>query len=262
MKRAAVALIGLVRVVSAQPSSTPTTAPTTSSTPTTAPTSSPTTPAASPTSVEDAEPKLSLPTEEDRAAWTRPGFRLELGLTYGQFVGLRGAPSGRLLGPKIRAGLRLDQDWSVLLSFEYTGASKTGGLSGLRFAGTIDPTWHVTRALSLAAGFGFGGIVEGRTTRMDPDPLPDTLESSYTFPDASHPVASCSGVGATGLARADYGYVIGPRASLHVALEAIGQWTLCTEDHGRVEPDTGQAIERRQYWPHTGGTLTFGIMWR
>lgn len=211
---------------------------------------------------EDAPPKLSLPTEEDRVAWTRPGFRLELGMTYGELYGLRGAPSGRLLGPKIRVGLRLDEDWSLLMSFEYAGASRTAGLSGLRFAGTLDPTWHVTRALSLAAGFGFGGIVEGRTTRVDADPLPDTLESSYTFPDASRPIASCTGVGVAGLVRADYGYVIGPRSSFHVALEAIGQWTGCTDDSGRVEPDTGQAIERHQWWPHAGGTLTLGIMWR
>src|SRR5690242_19926676 len=61
-------------------------------------------------SEEDAPPKLSLPTEADRAAWTRPGFRLELGLTYGYLHGLRGAPSGRLLGPKLRFGLRLDKD--------------------------------------------------------------------------------------------------------------------------------------------------------
>ena len=45
---------------------------------------------------DDPEPKLSLPTEADRAAWTRPGFRLQLGGGYGQLVGLRGAPDGRL----------------------------------------------------------------------------------------------------------------------------------------------------------------------
>jgi hypothetical protein len=214
------------------------------------------------TSEEDAPPKLSLPTEADREAWTRPGFRLELGLTYGQFHGLRGAPSGRLLGPKLRAGLRLDRDWSLMTSFEYTSAKRSGGLAGLRFAGTLDPTWHATRAFAVAVGFGFAGIVEGGTSRMDASPLPDEITSSYTFPDASHPIASCSGVGAAGLVRGEYSYVLGPRASLRIDAEAIGQWTGCVDDTGNFDPDTGQAIVRRQWWPHVGGTLTLGVMWR
>src|SRR5258706_14355463 len=96
---------------------------------------------------EDGEPRLSLPTESDREAWLRSGFRLALGLTYGSLRGLDGAPSGRLLGPTIRFGIRLDRDWSILASFQYASASAAGGLSGLRFAGTIDPTWHATRHL-------------------------------------------------------------------------------------------------------------------
>jgi hypothetical protein len=214
------------------------------------------------TGEQDAPPKLSLPTEADRAAWTRPGFRLALAAGYGELHGLRGAPSGHLIAATLRAGLRLDADWSLMTSFQYAKASRSGGLSGLRFAGTLDPTWHVTRALSVAAGFGFAGIVEGVTGRTDADPLPDTIESTYTFPDASHPIASCSGVGAAGLVRGEYGYVLGPRAQLSVALEAIGQWTGCVDDSGRVEPDTGATIERHQWWPHAGATLSVGIAWR
>src|SRR5439155_22187542 len=152
---------------------------------------------------------LSLPTAAERAMWRTSGFRLGLGLVYGRLVGLRGAPSGRLIGPTIRIGVRLDENWSVLTSFQYAAASKSGGLSGLRFAGTIDPTWHVTPSLSVALGFGFGGIVEGRTGRMDPPaPPPDT---QYTYPSPSTPISSCSGVGATGLARATYLWILGPR---------------------------------------------------
>lgn len=215
------------------------------------------------TDEEEGPPKLSLPTQEDRDAWQKPGFRLALGMTYGPFYGLRGAPDGSLLGPILRVGVRLDADWSLMTQFEYASASKSGGISGLRFAGTVDPTWHVTPSISLAIGVGFGGIVEGDHARFpEPAPAPDTLESSYTFPDASTPMESCSGVGAAALARAEYAAVMGPRSQFHISLELIGQWTGCVQDTGNLEPDTGQAIERRQWWPHVGGTITAGFAWR
>jgi hypothetical protein len=212
---------------------------------------------------EEGVPKLSLPTEADRVAWQKSGFRLGLGFAYGRLVGVRGAPSGRLLGPVIHVGLRLDPAWSIAATFQYASASARGGLSGLRFAGTIDPTWHVTPSVSLALGVGFGGLVEGRITgRMDVDPLPSTLDTSYTFPNARTPLPSCSGVGAAGLARAEWMYVLGPRSATTLSLEAIGQYTACVAPTGRVEPDTATPIVRRQYWPHTGFALTWGITWR
>ncbi len=219
-------------------------------------------PAAKKAADDDGEAKLSLPTEGDRVAWTRSGFRLGLGLVYGQLVGLRGAPSGRLLGPTIRIGLRLDETWSLVASFQYASAVTPHQLSGLRFAGTLDPTWHATRHLSLAVGFGFGGIVEGRTDRPDVEPFGPSLNSSYTFPDARAPLPSCSGVGAAGLARVEWAYVLGPRAQTVLSFEVLGQWTGCVDDTGMVEPDTGQAIVRRQWWPHTGFTFGWGIAWR
>lgn len=207
--------------------------------------------------------QLSLPTEADRVAWRRSGFRLGLGVLYGQMAGLGGAPSGRLLGVLLRIGVRLDADWSIYTSFQYASASAKGGLSGLRFAGTVDPTWNVTHNLSLSVGFGFGGIVEsGSTGRPEVDPLPSTLDTSYTFPDAKTPLPSCNGVGAAGLARAEYAWVIGPRAKTSLALELLGQDTDCVDPTGRVEPDTAQPIVRRQFWSHVGATLAWGITWR
>jgi hypothetical protein len=222
----------------------------------------PTTTATKKASDDDGEVRLSLPTEADRTAWQNSGFRLGLGVVYGQLMGLRGAPSGALLGATVRVGLRLDEHWSIVTSFEYAQAKSPRGLSGLRFAGTLDPTWHVTPSFSLAVGFGFGGIVEGRTGRMDADPLPSTIDTSYTFPDARTPIASCSGVGAAGLARAEWAYVLGVRTQTSVSLELIGQWTGCVDDTNRIESDTGTAIVRRQWWPHTGFTLGWGIAWR
>lgn len=218
---------------------------------------------ARPALADDGVARRSLPAESDRAAWQRPGFRLALGGGYGQLVGLGGAPSGRLIAAKLRAGVQLDARWSLFASFEYARAAQTGGLSGLRFAGTLDPTYHVTPSLALSIGLGFGGIVEGRRTgRSDAEPLPATLETSYTFPDARDPIASCQGVGVAGLVRAEWGHVLGPRSRFVIAAEAIGQWTGCVNDTNRFEPDTGKAIVRRQYWPHTGGTLSIGVMWR
>jgi hypothetical protein len=211
---------------------------------------------------DDSPPRLSLPTQSDRDAWLRGGFRLNLGLTYGWLAGLEGAPSGRLLGATVRVGLRLDADWSVFASFQYTGASETGGLAGLRFAGTIDPTWHATRHLSLALGLGFGGIVEGFTGRPDIEPRSGAIETSYTFPRPSPPLPSCSGVGVAGLARAEWSFVLGPRTSTGLGLEVLGQWTGCVADTGRVEPDSGQAIVRRQFWPHAGAVGTWSFTWR
>jgi len=210
---------------------------------------------------EEGTPKLSLPTESDRVAWTKSGFRLGLGLDYGRFDGLRGAPSGRLLGPFLHAGLRLDHDWSLLASFAYESASgANGGLSGLRFSGTIDPTWQVTRALSLAFGFGFGGIVEGKGARTDNAPMNNDV--SITIPSANPPVGSCSGVGATGLVRAAYSWVLGPRTSTDVEVEVLGQYTSCIDKTGFLEPDSAQPIQRTQYWPHVGFTVGWGFMWR
>jgi len=218
--------------------------------------------AAAPAKDDEGPPRFSLPTQSDRDAWLGGGFRLSLGFTYGRLVGLEGAPSGRLLGATVRVGLRLDAAWSVFASFQYNGADAPGGLSGLRFAGTIDPTWHATRHLSLALGLGFGGIVEGFSGRPDPDPLPGAIDTSYTFPKPSPPLPSCSGVGVAGLARAEWAFVLGPRTATSLGLEVLGQWTGCVQDTGRVEPDTGQAIVRRQWWPHVGATGTWSLTWR
>ena len=217
-------------------------------------------PAATGTKDDDSPPRFSLPTQSDRDAWLRGGFRLSLGLTYGRFVGLEGAPGGRLLGPTVRGGLRLDADWSLFASFQYNGVS-SGSLSALRFAGTIDPTWHATRHLSLAFGLGFGGIIEG-FNRSDVEPLRDTIQTSYTFPRTTPLLPNCVGVGLAGLTRAEWAFVLGPRTATNLGLEVLGQWTACVDETGRVEPDSGQAIVRRQYWPHVGVTGTWSFTWR
>lgn len=210
--------------------------------------------------VEADTARRSLATEDDATGWTQPGFRFGLGIAYGALEGIGGAPSGRLYTARVHTTLRLDRSWSLGLSFQYSLQRKA--LSGLHFAGTIDPTWHVTRNLALAVGVGFGGIVEGTSDRMDVDPLPSTLESSFTFPDANTPLPSCSGVGPAGLVRAEWTQVLSARSALTFGLEGMGQATQCIDNTGRVEPDTARPIERRQLWNHLGAQLTVGITWR
>ena len=209
---------------------------------------------------EDAPPRLSLPTESDRALWKKAGFRMGLGLVYGRFYGIGGPPNAHLIGPTIRMGVRLDGDWSLMASLQYLYASS--GMRGLRFAGTIEPTWHATQHLSLALGLGFGGILEAGSSRPNPDPQSSTLTSSYTFPNASTPIPNCNGVGVAGLARAEWMVVMGPRSATGFAFEMDGQWTGCVDDSGVLEPDTATPIVRRQWWPHLGGSLIWGILWR
>jgi hypothetical protein len=260
---AIVLLLGARAAFAAEAATQPTTQPTTQ--PATQPATQPTTQPTKPTTNDDDDDgpaRLSLPTDSDRAAWRTAGFRVALGAVYGRFIGLGGAPSGDLLGPVLRAGFRLDRDWSILASFEYASTSQPMGLRGLRFAGTLEPTWHITPTVQVALGVGFGGIVEGRTGRPSPDPQPSTLDTSYTFPDASTPLNACSGVGVAAVARVDWMIVIGRRSSTGVSLEVDGQWTDCIQDTGRVEPDTAQPIVREQYWPHVGVSLDWVWEWR
>jgi hypothetical protein len=245
----------------AEPAPAPAAAPVAPATPAEPPAA--TTPAPAVMSVKDAEgePRLSLPTETDRDAWLRAGFRLALGFTYGRVVGIDGAPGGRLIGAAVRFGLRLDASWSILSSFQYGDASSKSSLYGLRFMGTIDPTWHATRHLALAVGLGFGGLVGGNHG-PDIPPQPSTLGASYTFPSPSPSLPTCSGVGAAGLVRAEWSWVLGPRSATGLGLELDGQWTGCVDDTGLVEADTGQAIVRRQWWPQLGLTGTWSVTWR
>ena len=107
-----------------------------------------------------------------------------------------------------------------------------------------------------------GARIVGSPDRPEVTPLPSTLGASYTFPSPGPPLPSCSGIGVTGLARAEWSIALGPRAMTAFGLEGTGQWTGCVDDTGLVEPDTGKAIVRRQWWPHVGVIGSWGVMWR
>ena len=63
-------------------------------------------------------------------AWTRPGFRLGLGLVYGEMQGLRGAPSGRLLGPRLASGCGSTRTGRSSRRSSTRPRVASGGLSG------------------------------------------------------------------------------------------------------------------------------------
>ncbi len=209
--------------------------------------------------------RLSLPTESDRAAWKRPGFRVEVGLRYGLVRGLAGLPGGEGFGVATRMGVRVDEDWSLLLGFSYgaaTGQLGTG-LAGLRYLVTAEPVWHLTERWSLAFGLGLAGFVEGGSGRDDPDAAGrDALVAPYTFPAGSKAMPSCNGAGAGALLRLGWTVVLGPLSATTFSAQVDAQQTLCVDDTGRVEPDTAEPIVRRQWWQHVGASLGWSFSWR
>ncbi|MCA9665593.1 MAG: hypothetical protein KC503_08390 [Myxococcales bacterium] len=206
--------------------------------------------------------RASLPTTTREQDWQSLGLRIGLAASYGGFIGLDGAPGGHLVGGNLRIGVRLDARWSLYASFNYQVALSSGGLSGLRYSGTLEPTWHVWRGLSLSVGLGFGGIVEASTGRADATPLANEIDTSYTFPDASTPLSRCSGVGLAAVVRAEYRFQLGRQSSTGPAVELTGQWTGCAVETGNEEPDTAEPIVRRQWWPHIGASFSWIVVWR
>jgi len=245
----------------AQPTA-PTTPPSTA--PASAPRSLPVTQSLQvPSGDADGEVRLSLPTEEDRAAWRRSGFRLALGVLYGELRGTREVPDLTLKGVVIRPGIRIDPDWSVYLPLQYASTSK----GGARFAAAVEPTWHVTPSFGVGFGLGYAGLIGiSPYDPMLPNPGPEMeleqADQSFTFAESKKAIRSCDGVGITALVRAELGYVLGPRSRTHVALEALGQRTGCEEDSGGRDAFTGANNKFRQWWGHSGVTLSWGIEWR
>jgi len=207
----------------------------------------------------DGPVRLSLPSESDRAAWRHSGFRLGLGLSYGMLHGRGAVPDFETRGIFIRPGIRLDPGWSVYLSLQY----QTFADGGARFASTIEPTWHITPYLAASVGLGYAGIA-GYSRDEVPPLQPDivALGQSYTYPDVQRALAGCDGVGLTALARLELGHVLGPRSRTHLAVETLGQWTGCEQASSVIDPFSGQELVRRQWWAHTGVSLSWGLEWR
>jgi len=216
-------------------------------------------PATSSSDGGDGPVRLSLASEADRVAWLRSGFRLGLGVSYGTLHGQGAVPDFKTRGVSIRPGIRLDPQWSIYLSLQY--AALDGGVA--RFASTVEPTWHITSHLAAGVGLGYAGISGYSRFDVEPvQPAVGTLGQSYTFPNVQRPLPHCTGVGLTALARLELGYVLGPRTRTHIAAEALEQWTGCEDASDTVDPFSGKQLVRRQWWAHTGASVSWGIEWR
>ena len=117
------------------------------------------------------------------------------------------------------------------------GVGARAASTGLRFAGTLEPTWHVTPQLSLAVGIGFGGIVEGSTSRADPTPLPQHARHVVHLPGRAARRCRAATASAWRASRAPSGRSCSARARRRgFAVEFDGQWTGCVERHRRSSP--------------------------
>ena len=214
---------------------------------------------------DEGEPKLSLPTEADRDAWLRE--RLSAwgsASSTANLVGLEGAPSGRLRWRDRCASACASMPTGRCWRRSSTRcASSPGGLDGLRFAGTIDPDL-ARDAPSVARGrlrLRRHRRGEHRPARRDA-----AAEHAQHVVHASRARARrCRAAAASAspaLARAEWTVVLGPRAATSFASRRWASGPAASPTPGNVEADTGQAIVRRQWWPHAGATVGWGITWR
>lgn len=210
---------------------------------------------------DDVDYERSLPLESDAQGWERPGFRFALGYSFELQHGLQGVPPAKVHNLVIRGGARLDGAWSLLATFDY--GFMDGALSGIRYAVTLDPTWHPIPHLSLALGFGFGGILGGSNERFDwmRDDPSQGLVAAYTEPNAHVALEACDGTGPTALVRAEWAWVLDDIWSIAVQIEGRGFWVAC-ESEASYDEETFMPILHRQYWPLLGGSLGLVFEWR
>lgn len=213
-----------------------------------------------PAQAEEPEVKTSLALLTDEEAWASPGFRVALGYGVENVFARGDVPSGVVHSATLRLGARLDGDWSLIGALRY-GVLTGGENPGLRFAGTIEPTIHFTESLSLSLGVGAGGFVVTNTGAPTPEPE-SGIVASYTLPDSDPLLRSCQGIGVVALARLEYAWILSELAATGPALELDAQWTGCTQQLGRADPDTGESIVLRQYWEHYGVRLGWAFTFR
>jgi hypothetical protein len=203
---------------------------------------------------------LSMPTEDDRTAWLKPGPRVDLALEEGRLWGRGPAPLVTTTTAHLRLRMRIDRQWSIGLNAGYSVAR--GAYTGTRWSAVVEPTFHPLPSLGVSLGIGYGGLdvrlptAPGRRGQGIP-----TEFYSRTLGDAEKMYA-CSGGAWVSQARVEYLWVVGPLFSTGPYLQTDLQWTGCQEKFTNIDRDTGQLAVGRQWWLHRGGALGWWFSWR
>jgi len=213
---------------------------------------------------DDYQLRLSLPTEEDFQAWRSSGFRVQLGIGYGNAKG-RGESVADFSSTVLilRPQVRLDDAWSIAASFAY---DLTGGdLDGLRWSAALEPVFHVVAGLSLSLGIGYAGIDADRVGGAPSGyqlviERPDATVSREAGPDEA--LAECTGGGWLALGRVDYQFVVGPLFATGPFLRGDYRWTRCSQEAGPTNNETGRPVEVRQWWQHASWSVGWLLTWR
>jgi hypothetical protein len=117
----------------------------------------------------------------------------------------------------------------VVSDVDFQLLGRDGDLEGLHYAITIEPTLHVTERFAVALGIGYAGLIAEVPTRHEA-----TLDTP-----------GCSGAGIAAVARLQYLFRLGRRASTGPNVGVLAQWTACETS-----------------WRHIGPTASWIFQWR
>lgn len=193
--------------------------------------------------------RFSLPQGSVDDAWASPGFRLGLGFGVGGLWGSARSAGGTLIGGTIRAAWRFGPRLSLASTFFYGALS--GDLDAMRYAITVEPTWHPERGLSLGLGVGYGGLIGDVSESLRENEPGFGSVSRGEEPTISH----CEAGGIVGVARISYLFRLGRVGSTGPQATGIVQWTRCTDTAG----DDREIV---QWWTHLGFSLAWTFSWR
>ena len=197
--------------------------------------------------------RLSMPTESDRAAWAKPGLRVQLGYGYGMVHGAGPAYSFHSQSALLRPSIRLDERWALGVTMLYGT-----GPGGVRWSATVEPTLFLWRQLGISAGLGYGGLFISNSN-VNTGTL-STVTVSRTLSDSEH-LSSCTGSALVSALRADYLLVAGSLFASGPFVDLNEQWTACTQSFGQHD-EAGRLVELTQWWRQTTATFGWWFAWR
>jgi hypothetical protein len=207
--------------------------------------------------------RLSLPTEDDRAAWLQGGLRVSLGYSFSRLLARAPTPGDVTAHAlHVRASHRVDPRWTLALELAYAfaGMSDASAMTGLRYAATVQALAHPLEGLAVGLGTGFGGLMLTPSNRRAQPPSTAAV-ADVTLP-AGTPLASCDGNAWVGVARGEYQLVVGSLFATGPVLSLDAQYTQCEQPIGRIDKETGVQIAGRQYWTLGGVSLGWWASWR